>query len=115
MSKMEGLKQKESLNEGELVQSLANGLIESIPEKGPLFEKGEKSENSTRAIAFGQFFNQLLTVSRSPGNLSRDQKEAIMKRIDTLKREAFFWTQQSGKKRNFEDEVEKMAQLIWRR
>lgn len=117
MSKMEVLKQKETPGDGQIIQKLADGLIDSIPESGPLYEKREKGEITTRAINFGQLFNQLLTISMGAENLSREQKTAIMKRIDALKKEAYFWTQRSDsdKKRNFEEEVGEMAKLIWRR
>ena len=108
---------KEGMTETEVFQKIVFGFIDSIPEKGPLYKKSEKGEMTTRTINFGQLFNSLVAISDGAINLSKSQKEAIMKRIGALKEEAFFWTQKqsSDEKRDFEDEVEKMAQLIWRR
>ncbi|MFH0929833.1 MAG: hypothetical protein V1814_01105 [Candidatus Moraniibacteriota bacterium] len=113
MSRMEAIEQKEVLNDGQIIQGLADGFINSIPENRPLYEKSEKGETTTRAIAFGQFFNQLLTISMGAENLNREQKESIMKRIETLKKEAFHWTKQSDSGRDFVQEVDEMAKSIW--
>jgi len=115
MSRVEVLKQKEDIDESQIINDLADGFINSIPENGPLHEKSEKGETTTRAIAFGQLYNQLLTISMGSENLSRQQKESIMKRIGALKTEAFHWTRQSKSGRDFAQEIDEIAKSIWRR
>ena len=109
------LEQNETPDDSQIVQDLADGFINSIPEKGPLFDKTEKREMTSRAITFGQLYNQLATISMGSRNLSSEQREAIMKRVDALTREASFWTTQSSSGRDFSQEIKEMVQSIWRR
>ncbi len=106
---------QEGFNEKQLFQKNVDDFITAIPEKGPLYEKTEKREMATRAIAFGQLFNQLLFISRGARNLNKEQILEIMKRIETLKKEAAFWTRQTDSERNFAQEINDMAKGIWRR
>jgi hypothetical protein len=92
-----------------------SGFIDSIPEKGPLHEKSEKREMATRAITFGQLFNSYIMICDGARNLNREQKANIIKRLETLKKEASFWTSQTDSGRNFVEEINEMSQSIWRK
>jgi hypothetical protein len=70
---------------------------------------------TTRAIAFGQLHKQLAIISEGSKNLNREQRSKIMKRVDALKREAFFWTERTDSGRDFAEEIKEMSQSIWRR
>jgi len=109
------IKEQEGLDEKQLFQKTVSGFIASIPEKGPLHEKGEKREIATRAIAFGQLFNSYIMICDGAKNLTREQKANIIKRLETLKKEAYFWTTQTDSGRNFVNEINEMSQGIWRR
>jgi len=106
---------KEELDESQIFEKVVAGFIDSIPEKGPLYEKNERGNKVIRAITFGQLYNQFSIISDRPEYLTKEQKIAIIKRIETLKREAYYWTRQSDSGRNFEQEVAEMAKSIWRK
>ena len=108
-------KTEEGMDEKELFQKTVFGFIEAIPESGPLYEKTERGERTTRAIAFGEFYNQLSLISEGARNLNKEQRMAIVTRTEILKREAFYWTKQSDSGRNFAEEINEMAKSIWRR
>jgi len=109
------IKEQEGLDEKQLFQKTVSGFIDSIPEKGPLHERSEKGEITTRAIAFDQLFNSYITICDGAKNLNREQKANIIKRMETLKKEAYFWTTQTDSGRNFVEEINEMSQSIWRR
>ena len=109
--KEEGLKEDES----QMFEKIVAGFIDSIPEKGPLYDKNERRNQIVRAIAFGQLYDQLRVISDKPEYLTREQKIAIIKRIETLKREAYYWTKQSDSGRNFEQEIDEMSKSLWQK
>lgn len=115
MSKMEVIESKEALSNEQILQSVVDGFLDSIPEKGPLFDKMEKSEFTLRAIAFGELYNQLVLIAENAKNISRGYKIELLKRIGALKSEASFWTKKAPKDRNFVEEIDDMSKLIWRR
>jgi len=114
-SEKQSPEKREASDEKQIFRNTVSGFIDSIPEDGPLYEKGEKREMTTRAIDFGRLYNQLSIIAEGSRNLNQEQRAKVAKRIEALRKEAYFWTTQTDSGRNFAEEVKEMAQAIWRR
>jgi hypothetical protein len=109
------ISEQEGLDERQVFQRTVAGFIDSVPEKGPLYEKGEMVGDTIRAITFGQLFKSFIIICDGAKNLNREQRSKVLKRLETLKREASFWTGKTDPEIDFVEEIKEMSQsILWK-